>query len=136
VAPYTVNVTVTDKDNGTGSASFSVTVVGQYSRFSGSVKVNGTNVPLDAVVSAWINGVKYAEGGVELSNGETKYDLIVPGDSLGTPEIEGGKEGDTIEFYIGFQKADQTGIWHNGADTTLDLTAPYDTFLFLPLLDR
>ena len=97
------------------------------SSFVGTVKIDGINAPLTAVVSAWINGVKYAYTTVALFEGETWYSLDVPGDDASTPAIEGGTEGQTIVFRVDYPDnalvADQTGTWHSGTNPTLNLTA-------------
>ena len=93
------------------------------SSFYGTVKVNGANVPTGTVISAWVNGVQYAQAAVGLYAGDTIYTLDVPGDDLATPEvIEGGHEGDTIQFKIAGLQADQTGTWHTGTNVRLNLT--------------
>ena len=66
----------------------------------GLVRVANDNVPLGTIISAWINGVKYAEAPVILNNGDTYYSLDVPGDDSSTPGIEGGVQGDVIHFQI------------------------------------
>jgi hypothetical protein len=107
------------------------------SSFYGTVKINGSNVPLTTKVSAWINGIKYAETTVIMYNADTVYSLDVPGDIAGTPEIEGGKPGDLIVFYIDNQAANKTGIWQSGTHTELNLSAfiPDGSFkLFLPII--
>jgi hypothetical protein len=105
------------------------------SSFFGTVKINDSNVPLTTKVSAWINGIKYSEETVIMYNDDTVYSLDVPGDVAGTPEIEGGKPGDTIIFFIGNQVANQTDIWQSGSNTELNLSAftPSESFkLYLP----
>lgn len=110
------------------------------SSFYGTVKVNGSNVPLTTNISARINGVLYAESDVVIYTGDTVYSLNIPGDINGTPEIEGGRPGDTIIFYIGNQAADQTGIWQSGTNIQLNLSyissPPQDGAqkLFLPII--
>ena len=95
------------------------------SSFYGTVKVDGVNVPLGTVISAWINGVQYASYAATLSGSDTIYTFSVPGDDPATtPAIEGGAEGNTIVFHIGDLVAVQTGIWHSGVNTRLDLTSP------------
>jgi hypothetical protein len=92
------------------------------SSFYGTVKEDGANVPVGTTVSAWINGVKYAETTVSLYAGATVYSLDVPGDVSETPGIEGGVSGDTVVFHIGDHLADQTGSWQSGTSVGLDLT--------------
>lgn len=93
------------------------------SSFFGTVKMNDKNVPLNTVVSAWINGVQYADTKVSMYSGDTVYSLNVPGDIDGTPGIEGGRPGDVIVFMIGNQSADQTGTWQSGTSVELDLSS-------------
>ena len=105
------------------------------SSFYGTVKENGSNVPLSTKISAWINGVKYAETPVIIYIADTVYTLDVPGDIAGTAEIEGGKSGDLIFFYIGNRTANQTGFWQSGTNTELNLSTitPNGSFkIYLP----
>lgn len=95
------------------------------SSFHGIVKWdNGNNVPEGTIVSAWINGVKYAETESQMDSGDSVYAIDVPGDDLETPGVEGGVEGDSIVFKVGDSTASQTGTWHTGTDVELNLTAP------------
>ena len=105
------------------------------SSFYGTVKSNGSNVPLSTQVSAWINGVKYAETSVIEFNGDTVYNLDIPGDILATPEIEGGKPGELVTFSINSDFAAQKGTWQSGTNTELNLSIgqPVGSYkLFLP----
>lgn len=107
------------------------------SSYYGTVKANGSNVPLTTTVSAWIDGVKYAETSVIVPNADTVYNLDVPGDILSTAEIEGGKPGDLITFSINNDFANQTGVWQSGTNTELNLSIiqPNGSFkLYLPIL--
>ncbi len=107
------------------------------SSFYGIVKMNGSNVPSTTKVSAWINGIKYAETTVIRYNDDTVYSLDVPGDIAETPEIEGGKPGELIIFYIDSESANKTGIWQSGTNTELNISAftPYGSFkLNLPII--
>jgi hypothetical protein len=94
------------------------------SSFYGTVKVNGANAPVGAIVSARINAVEYAHTTVGLYLGGTVYGLVVPGDDSSTAGvIEGGKTGNTVVFYIDGVLADQTGTWNSGSNVSLNLTA-------------
>lgn len=108
------------------------------SSFWGTVKVNGVNVPPDTVISAWINGVKYAYTTVLEYSGDTVYSLDIPGDDLATTAvIEGGVPGDTIVYQIGDLVADQTGSWSSGQNVMKNLTGtliPPQFLVFLPLI--
>ena len=55
-------------------------------------------MPAGTRISAWIDGVKYAETPAFLSGEVSVYCLDVPGDIRDTTRIEGGREGDTIRF--------------------------------------
>ncbi len=108
------------------------------SSFYGQIKVNGQNVPDGTVVQVLIGGKAfpaiYSSSKTYLGN--SVYSLDVPGDDPSTPEIEGGVEGDTIQFTISGQTASQTGVWHSGTNTKLDLTASSPYFVYLPVITR
>jgi hypothetical protein len=96
----------------------------QPSSFYGTVKVDGANVPIGTLVTAWINGIQYASFPASTFLTDTIYYFDVPGDDLSTPSvIEGGVEGQTITFHIGTLVAAQTGVWHSGTNVQLNLTA-------------
>ena len=107
------------------SAPVTLAVPPLPSSFYGTVKVDGANVPLGTMVSAWIDGVKYAETTVSTEfAGDTVYSLDVPGDDPATPGIiEGGVPGDTIVFQIGSLAAGQTAPWQGGINVEFNLTA-------------
>ena len=93
------------------------------SSFYGTVKVNGANVPENTVVRALINGQAYAEARTQMYQGNSVFSLDVRGDDTSTPERDGGVEGDPIQFEVGGVLAVQTGTWHTGTNTNLNLTA-------------
>ncbi len=94
------------------------------SSFYGIAKIDGANAPTGTLVSAWINGVRYAFTTVVAYGADTVYSLDVPGDDPSTPGIiEGGAPGDMIAFHIGDVAADQTGTWTSGSNVNRDLTA-------------
>jgi hypothetical protein len=92
------------------------------SSFNGTVQVDGVYVPLGTVVSAWIDGVRYAGATTVFYAGYSVYGLGVPGDHPDTPEKDGGVEGETIVFRIGDLVADQRGTFNSGSNEHLDLT--------------
>jgi len=107
----------------------------------GTVMVGGAKVADGSQITAWINGVEYAETSSITYQGNSVYSLDVPGDDLDTPEIEGGREGDRIIFQIDGQQADQTATWQQGSNIESNLTAPEsqdspETTLFLPILSN
>jgi hypothetical protein len=90
--------------------------------FHGAIRVNGENLPDGLLVVAWINGEAYASGYIWTDRGNSVYSLEVPGDDPDTPEREGGREGDTVQFELGGVLADQAGTWHSRTSVQLDLT--------------
>ena len=93
------------------------------SNFHGTVKVNGSNVPVGTPVTAWIDGVRYASATTTLVSGNTVYDLIVPKNPPSAANKSVSKEGDTIQFQVGDLMASQTGTWYSDTSVILDLTA-------------
>ena len=106
--------------------------------FYGTVSINGDNVPLETDVSAWINGELVITVPVTLVSGTTVYAMDIPGDNPSTPKMDGGKHGDKVIFYIGTQRADQTGTWLSGHNQELNLsTSQADGWTyFFPLFFR
>lgn len=92
------------------------------SSFYGNVKVNSANVPDGTLVQALIGGQVYAEGYTQTYQGNSVYALDVRGDDSGTATVDGGREGDTIQFKIGGLLADQTAVWHTATNVNLNLT--------------
>lgn len=93
------------------------------SSFYGTVKVNGENVADGTVVRALINGQVYSTGYTQTYQGDSVYSLDVPGDDSSTTEIEGGKEGDIVQFDIAGVLAVETGTWKSATNTSVNLTA-------------
>jgi hypothetical protein len=91
--------------------------------FYGTVKVNAANVPDGTSIQALIGGHVYAETITQTYQGDSVYALNVTGDDTDTPAVDGGREGDTVQFKIGGVLASQTGIWHSGTNVSLNLTA-------------
>jgi hypothetical protein len=89
----------------------------------GTVTLGGTPAPAGTVVSAWINGVKYAEAPTTGVGSDSTYVLDVPGDIPETAPLEGGQAGEAITFQIGAFAADQTAVWSRGTVTEVNLTA-------------
>lgn len=93
------------------------------SSFYGTVKVNQSNVPDGTIVHALIGGQVYAEGRTQTYQGDSVFALDVPGDDTETAALDGGRDGDVIQFKIGGATADQTAVWHGGTNVSLILTA-------------
>lgn len=101
--------------------------------FYGTVTLDGADVDAGTLVSAWINGITYAETQAFFYQSQSMYAVDVPADDPATPEVEGGRPGDTLVFRIGELPADQTATWRGGSNSRLDLTAT-SVRLFLPLV--
>jgi hypothetical protein len=83
------------------------------------------NPPLPgAAIEARIPGVTapIAVTVVTLEGTTPVYSIDIPGDISGTPEIEGGVEGDAVTFSIGGINVG-AATWHSGTHTRLDFTA-------------
>lgn len=92
------------------------------SSYFGQVTAGGEPVGAGRRVMASISGTELAETTTFLVDGESVFRLDVPGDVVGTPEIEGGQEGQSVEFLIDGAAAEQAGLWSDGADALLDLS--------------
>jgi hypothetical protein len=92
------------------------------SSFYGTVKVNGSNVSVGTIVSAWINGVQYAYTESLLYQGDSVYALDIPGDDPATIAIEGGAPGDTVEFRVNGRTTQQNAAWQTGTNIMLNLS--------------
>jgi hypothetical protein len=103
------------------------------SSFYGEVFVNGQYAPAGAVVSEWIDGEKVASTTVEYFEDEDAYVYAMKISSDGLIE-----DGASIEFrYQDKYPAAETGSWHLGTNTELDLTFTFseENFeIFLPLV--
>jgi len=96
-------------------------------RFYGYVTVAGEPAPDGTLVEARIANITYAS----TTTVDGMYDFKVPGDDPETPEKEGGKTGDTVDFYVaGTYAASYT--FEYGEITPLNLTVaaptPYADF--------
>ena len=105
---------------------------------AGIVQVNGNPVTEGAPVRAWCGGVQYAEFPAELYEGETWYNLTIPGDDPNTPGVEGCQVSETVTFTIREDdiEADQNALWQSGSTIPLDLSASVEYNLYLPLVMR
>ena len=110
---------------------------GNYQAF-GQVKVNGAFVDAGTPVSAWCDGVQFAQNVTSKDQeGEAWYLLDVPGDDPFTLPKEGCSSGEEIHFMIDYLKADQTAVWDaetSPVDRRVDLSTtsvppdPYRVF--------
>lgn len=102
------------------------------SSFFGEVKVNGQNVPDGTLVRALIGGKVYTDGRTHTYQGSSVFNLDIPGDEAGSEAVEGGREGDVIQFEIGGVLAEQTGQWHSATNVRVNLSASSDRPLNTP----
>ena len=102
------------------------------SSFYGTIKVNGGNIADGTMVKALINGQVYATGYTQAYEGNSVYSLDVPGDDATTTTLEGGREGDVIQFMLGEVLAVETGTWKSATNANVNLTASTVTPLNTP----
>ena len=112
---------------------------GLPSMFYGTVRVYGQMPLSSAEVVAYVGGVEAGrtEIGQVPSLGAT-YTLDVKADDPGTPEVEGGADGDSVRFAVELPggltySMAQKALWHRGSATPLDLSSP---LVVLPLVVR
>ena len=92
------------------------------SSFYGKVQVDGVNVEPGTSILALINEQVFAEGLVQMYEGNSVYTITVPGDDSDTDVLDGGREGERIVFVIGNILADQIGEWRSGTNVELNLS--------------
>lgn len=94
--------------------------------FTGSVLVDGSPAAAGTVVEAKIGGASCGVTTVFLSGSQARYNLEVPAlEPNNFPDC--GVEGVTVDFYVGGQKAQQTGSWLNYQLNQVDLTVVTST---------
>lgn len=92
------------------------------SSFYGTVKLNAANLPDGTLIEALIDSKVIAFSQTETYQGSSIYSLDVAGDDNSTPAVvEGGVEGDRIQFRIGGILAGQTAVWHSATNIELNL---------------
>ncbi|MBK6318597.1 MAG: hypothetical protein IPI85_10760 [Dehalococcoidia bacterium] len=91
------------------------------SRFVGNVTVNGTQPPPGTLIEARIGSSTCGVSTVFYANGEARYALDSPAlDPNSSPGC--GADGSAVSFFIGGQKANETGSWANYRLNTINLT--------------
>ena len=103
---------------------------------NGTVKQNGHNAPLDAVVTAKCDGMIVATTNIQVVGDQTGYGVNIQGDDPDTPGKEGCYSGETVEFFIDDVQADQTGTWTEGFSPRIDLTYTTLEYVYVPLVIR
>jgi hypothetical protein len=114
-------------DDGGKSDPTSVTAIAWdrqlRSRFYGTIKQGGFDVPDGTVVEAWINNKKVAEGLSQTHLGQPVFAIEIPPDIHDTGD--GGKDGNVVVFKYKLATANETGTWYRATDQELNLTAPF-----------
>ena len=106
------------------------------SSFYGRVDLDGTDVSPGAAVSAWIDGIKFAETAALLYQGHSVYAINIPGDDAESSVIEGGVDGDVITFRVLGHPSPNTAVWHSATNVEhyiAAFSAPL-SLLYLPLI--
>ena len=109
----------------------------QPSTYYGVVLINGANAPVGTEVRASVDQVHwFGPVSVQEHTGQSWYVLLeVPS---GAAQVGGGSEGNTVYFQAGETTASQTGVWHPGDNTRVDLnvTGPTATLTNTPLASK
>lgn len=86
------------------------------SSFYGTIKLDGNNVPIGTLVSAFVgsNTEVAAQSSVTMYESDSIYGLNVRGDS--------STSGATVTFKMGDLVANETGVWTTGGNVNLNLT--------------
>lgn len=114
------------------------------SSFYGRVTVNGQDVPAGTPITVGSWGLVYAQTTSLMYEGSSVYSVNVPGDHPDTPEREGGREGEVLQFTVAGVLANQTATWHSGSNHEHALSGPneesafkvWGTSLYLPCVMR
>ncbi|MEM7132549.1 MAG: hypothetical protein AAF702_39970 [Chloroflexota bacterium] len=89
--------------------------------FFGTVELIGGEIAPGTEITAWINGVPYATASTRANGTSITYQVDVPGDDPTTAAIEGGRDGNTVDFRIIGLTTPTTGTWQEGSLTELNL---------------
>ncbi|MCB1055579.1 MAG: choice-of-anchor A family protein, partial [Acidobacteria bacterium] len=93
------------------------------SSFYGRVTVAGEAAPEGTRVSGWLAGAERVATTTFLVDGDSVFRLDLPGDVAETAAVEGGVNGQTVEFRVEGAVAPETGLWFDGSYVPLDLSA-------------
>ena len=93
------------------------------SSFWGMVTLDGAFLEAGATIEALIGGTPYAATAIRLVGEQAVYTVNVPGDDPTTAAIEGGREGDALQWRVGGTVYPQASTWRGGTNTRLDMTA-------------
>lgn len=87
-------------------------------RFFGTVNVDGQSAAEGIELSASIDGITYATTAIRVVGDTSIYVVTIPDSTVDEIELP---EGSRIVFNVGGSSAKETGIWHSGAVTGLNL---------------
>ena len=91
------------------------------SRFVGSVTVNGANAAAGTLIEARIGNTTCGTSTVFIASNQARYALDSPAlEPAQNPQC--GVEGSVVSFFVGGQKANETGSWANYQLNTVNLT--------------
>ncbi len=112
------------------------------SSFWGVITVNGARIPLNAQLTAHVESVQCGTAHIFAYGGTTYYSISVTGDDPDTPEREGGREDELIEFRLNGVPLATTARWHEGTNLRLDMAelSPHrqttSSRVFLPVVGK
>ena len=104
------------------------------SAFWGRVYAREGTLTEETPVTAWIGDNQVAETKVVFEEDKPYYSLDVPPDDPQTPEVDGGKPGDTVRFKVGGLWTTEQSTWHTGATTRCDISIFERAIVFCPLV--
>jgi hypothetical protein len=103
----------------------------------GLVRINDVFVPQGTLVSAWCDGVKFAEFATIIDNGESWYTLGIPGDDPSTTSTkEGCAVNETVSFKISADLTPQQKNWSEGNSSQLDLSLTKISKVYIPVVRK
>ena len=102
------------------------------SSFYGVVQYGGGNVADGTLVEAIIGDQVLANATTRTYQGSSVYSLDVRGDDNETAAVDGGCDGDRIQFRVGGVLAKESGIWRSGTNAALNLSVPASAALHDP----
>jgi hypothetical protein len=94
------------------------------SSFYGVVQYGSGNVADGTLVEAVIGDQVLASATTRTYQGSSVYSIDVRGDDSETTAVDGGRDGDRVQFRVGGVLAKETGIWHGGTNAALNLSVP------------
>jgi hypothetical protein len=91
--------------------------------FYGQIHFNEYPPDVGTPIEAWVTGMSVRAAATTVQDGNTlSYMIDVPGDDPGTPQKDGGVDGDLVSFKIGVRIL-ATAPWHSGTHTQVDLNS-------------